>query len=302
MANILITDGIDKSAAQLLLQAGHILTEQSFEPSDLARQVQFHDAMVVRSATKVTREILQSALETGKLKLVIRGGVGLDNIDVQFAGENGITVANTPCASSRAVAELAIAHMFAISRYLHISNVTMRQGAWEKKAYKGIELGGKTLGLIGFGRIARETAGIARALGMNVIYFSRSGPKKEYDFEYVPFDEVLRCADFLSVHVPYDPEKGVLLSDAQFAIMKNGIYLVNCSRGKVISEAALLNALDSGKVAAAGIDVFETEPTQNQRLLSHPRVSLTPHIGASTAEAQKKIGMEVVAIINNHFS
>lgn len=300
MARILITDGMEKSAVEQLKNLGHQVVECFYEPEELRQTVQEFDAIVVRSATKVTAGIIDGALVTKRLKLIIRGGVGVDNIDVKYACDNGIMVTNTPNASSRAVAELAIGHMFAIARYIHIANVTMREGKWEKKQYKGTELYGKTLGLIGFGRIARETANIARAIGMNVIYNSRSGKKAEYDFEYAEFDDVLRRSDFISIHVPFDKEKGVLIDEREFGLMKQGVYIVNCSRGKVVSEDALLKALDSGKVAAAGVDVFEQEPTTNQRLLAHPKVSLTPHIGASSVEAQKKIGKEIVDIITKN--
>ncbi|MDR2611015.1 MAG: D-2-hydroxyacid dehydrogenase [Clostridiales Family XIII bacterium] len=298
MAKILVTDGIDRGAAEALRAAGHEVTEQFFPPDELCVQAGNFDAIVVRSATKVTREVLDGAMKAGKLSLVIRGGVGVDNIDVPHAEELGITVRNTPAASSNAVAELAIGHMFALARYIYISNVTMRAGAWEKKSYTGRELQGKTLGLIGFGRIARETARIARGIGMKVIYHSRRGRKEGFDeFEYRPFEEVLSGSDFISLHVPVDKERGALIGDAEFALMKDGVYLINCARGGVVDEEALLAALDSGKVAAAALDVFETEPPKDERILQHERISLTPHIGASTKEAQQKIGAEVVKII-----
>jgi D-3-phosphoglycerate dehydrogenase len=299
MAKILVTDGIDKNAAAALRAEGHEVLEQFFPPDELCAKAGDFDVMVVRSATKVTREVLDNAMKTGKLSLVIRGGVGVDNIDVAHAEELGITVRNTPAASSNAVAELAIGHMFALARHIYIANVTMRAGAWEKKAYTGRELQGKTLGLLGFGRIAREAARIAKGIGMKVIYHSRSGRKDGYDeFEYRPFEEVLSGSDFISLHVPADKERGALLGEAEFALMKDGVYLINCARGGVVDEDALLAALDSGKVAAAALDVFETEPPKDERILRHERVSLTPHIGASTKEAQQKIGAEVVKIID----
>jgi D-3-phosphoglycerate dehydrogenase len=298
MAKILVTDGIDKSAAEALRSVGHEVVEQFYPPEELRAQVKNFDIMVVRSATKVTKGILDGAAETGKLALIIRGGVGVDNIDVAYAKELGISVRNTPAASSNAVAELAIGHMFAVARYIYIANVTMRAGAWEKKKYTGHELQGKTLGLVGFGRIARETARIARGIGMNVIYNSRSGRKEAHDdFEYRPLEETLSVSDFISLHVPADKEKGALIGVKEFALMKDGVYLINCARGGVIDEDALLAALDSGKVAAAALDVFENEPPKNELILSHERISLTPHIGASTKEAQQKIGAEIVKII-----
>jgi D-3-phosphoglycerate dehydrogenase len=298
MAKILVTDGIDKGAVEALRSVGHEVIEQFYPPEELCVQVQDFDVIVVRSATKITKEVLDGAMETGKLSLIIRGGVGVDNIDVNYAKELGIKVRNTPAASSNAVAELAIGHMFSVARHIYISNVTMRAGAWEKKKYTGHELNGKTLGLIGFGRIARETARIARGIGMNVIYNSRSGRKEGCDdFEYQSFEEILSNSDFISLHVPADKERGALLGSKEFALMKDGVYLINCARGGVVDEEALLAALDSGKVAAAALDVFETEPPKDERILSHERISLTPHIGASTKEAQQKIGAEVVEII-----
>jgi D-3-phosphoglycerate dehydrogenase len=298
MARILITDGIDQDAAAALRAAGHEVVEQFYPPEELRERIADFDAVVVRSATKVTRDVLDGAMKTGKLSLIIRGGVGMDNIDLNYAKELGVTVRNTPASSSNAVAELAVGHMFAIARHIHIANVSMRAGAWEKKKYSGHELQNKTLGLIGFGRIARETARIARGIGMEVVYNSRSGRKEGYDeFEYKLFEEVLSTSDFISLHVPVDKERGALIGAKEFALMKDGAYLINCARGGVVDEEALLAALDSGKVAAAALDVFETEPPQDERILRHERISLTPHIGASTKEAQQKIGAEVVNII-----
>lgn len=300
MAKILICDGIDQSAAEELKKMGHDIVEQHYTPDELKVQVKDFDAMVVRSATKATKEVIDGALETRRLKLIIRGGVGVDNIDVSYALENGIAVSNTPNASSLAVAELSIGHMFALARHIYISNVSMRDGKWEKKKYEGIELSGKTLGLIGFGRIARETAKLAKAIGMKVIYNTRSGRKEDCDeFEFVPMEELLAKSDFISLHIPCDKGQGPLIGPKEFEMMKDGVFIVNCARGGILDEESLLAALDSGKVAAAALDVYEQEPTTNERLYTHSRISLTPHIGASTVEAQERIGKEVVEIIKN---
>lgn len=300
MARILITDGMEKCATEDLKKLGHEVVEQYYTPEELKEQVKDFDAVIVRSATKITRDIIDGAMTAKKLRLIIRGGVGVDNIDVPYAVGNGIKVANTPAASSRAVAELTIGHMFSLARHIFISNVSMRNGKWDKKNYEGYELSGKTLGLIGFGRIGQETAKIADALGMHVIYHTRSGKKEGFDtFEYVPMEELLKTSDFISLHIPYSKDTGVVLGKNEFDRMKDGVFLINCARGGVVSEDALLEALDSGKVAAAALDVFEQEPTRNERLCSHSRVSLTPHIGASTFEAQTKIGKEIVDIIKN---
>lgn len=302
MKKILVTDGMEKSAVEKLKSGGYEVVQQYFEPEALKEQVKDFDALVVRSATKVRQPVIDAALGTGRLKLIIRGGVGVDNIDVEYAKMNGITVANTPNASSASVAELAIGHMFCLARYIHIANHTMRQGKWNKKNYEGIELAGKTLGLIGFGRIARETGKRALALGMKVVYTNRSGPHEDCsDYKYVTLDELLGVSDFISLHIPGSKDKTPLIGEAQFAKMKDGVFIVNTARGGVVCEDALLAALDSGKVAAAALDVFEEEPAKNERIYTHEKISLTPHIGASTLEAQERIGEEIVSIVLNHF-
>ena len=301
MVRILVTDGMEQAAIQELKNSGFEVVEQFYEVEELKQQIKEFDVIVVRSATKVREPIIDAAMETGRLKLIIRGGVGVDNIDVEYAKSKGITVANTPNASSASVAELAIGHMFCIARYMHIANHTMRQGKWEKKHYEGIELAGKTLGLIGYGRIAKETAKRAKALGMKVVYTNRSGDQNDPDFKYVPMDELLAMSDFISLHIPGSKDKKAILGEAEFAKMKDGVFIVNCARGGVVCEDALVKALDSGKVAAAALDVFAEEPTKNEAIYTHPKISLTPHIGASTLEAQERIGEEIVSIIKNHF-
>jgi len=298
MLKILVTDGMDKGAVCTLKDMGHEVTEQFFEPEELKEQVKNFNVIIVRSATKVRKEIIDSAVETGNLKLIIRGGVGVDNIDVSYAESQGIKVRNTPKASSSAVAELALGHMFSLARFIGIANVTMREGKWNKKQYKGIELSGKTLGLIGFGRIGRELAKRAYALGMKVIYNDILGPAKDFpECSFVSLDELLADSDFISLHVPGNKDKSPVIAKAEFTKMKDGVYLINCARGSVVDEQALLEALNSGKVAGAGIDVFPEEPPQNLELIRHEKVSVTPHIGASTKEAQKRIGVEIVSII-----
>lgn len=300
MVRVLITDGMDKESVDVLRQRGFEVIEQHYEPEELAEAVKDCDILVVRSATKVTKPIIDAAASAGRLKMIIRGGVGVDNIDVNYAMENGIKVMNTPGASSASVAELTIAHMFAVARFLETSNVAMREGKWEKKKYEGIELAGKTLGLIGFGRIAREVAKRASALGMKVIYTDINKSVITDEYEFCEFDDLLRRSDFVSLHIPYDKEKGPVITKREFDLMKDGAYLVNCARGGLVKEDDLIEALETGKLAGACVDVFEEEPTKNTRLVNHPRVSVTPHIGASTVEAQKRIGQEVVNIIVEH--
>lgn len=302
MIRVLANDGMDKEAAQLLVDAGYEVVLDHYPIDELKEKIKEFDVLIVRSATKVREELLNIAKEAGRLKLVIRAGVGVDNIDVAHAKEIGIEVRNTPNSSSDSVAELAIAHMFALARHIHISNVTMRKGEWNKKQYEGIELAGKTLGLIGFGRIARSTAKKANALGMNIIYTDLMGKAEGYDdFEFVSKEELIKRSDFITLHIPFIKEQGPAIAEKEFEMMKDGVYLINCARGGVVCEDSLLKALDSGKVAAAGIDVFEEEPTKREALYTHPRVSMTPHIGASTAEAQTRIGVETYETVINFF-
>ena len=296
MVRVLTNDGLQKGAINKLTSLGFEVVNNHYDKDELGVTLKDFDILVIRSATKVTADILDQA-QGGRLKLIIRAGVGIDNIDVPYATQKGVVVKNTPNASSESVAELAIGHMFALARFIAISNCTMREGQWNKKKYEGIELGGKTLGIVGMGRIGKALAKKAEALGMRVVYNDMFGKQDELSYEFLELDELLRTSDFISLHVPYDKEKGSLIGKDQFDIMKDGVYLINCARGKVVEEAALLEALDSGKVAGAGIDVFEEEPTKNVKLINNPKVSVTPHIGAATKEAQERIGDEVVNTI-----
>lgn len=300
MYNILISDGLQEKAINNLRELGFNIIDKHYNKEDLGEALKEYDALVIRSATKVTREVLDIAKE-GKLKLIVRAGVGVDNIDVIAADEFAITVRNTPNSSSDSVAELALAHMFAVARFVGTSNYTMRNGEWNKKKYEGVELRGKTLGIIGMGRIGRSLADKATALGMKVVYNDAFGKVDGVKYEFIELNELLAVSDFISLHVPYDKIVGSLIGKEELAIMKDGAYLINCARGKVVDEEALLEALDSGKIAGAGIDVFEIEPNTNEALVNHPRVSCTPHIGASTMEAQERIGDEVVSVIKEFF-
>lgn len=298
---VLVTDGMDAAALAQLKANGHEVVEQFYPPEELGKALREFDAVVVRSATKVRAPIIDEA-KGGRLKLVIRGGVGVDNIDVKYAEENGITVKNTPRASSNSVAELAIGHMLSCARYLSISGHTMREGKWEKKAYgKGIEIAGKTLGIIGFGRIGQALCVKAKALGMEVIaedIYHVPGIEEQLGMRYVELDELLAKADFISLHTPSVDGKPLINAET-IAKMKDGVVIVNTSRGNNVDEAALLDALNSGKVRGAGLDVYAVEPPTNEALYSHPNVSCTPHIGAATKEAQKRIGAEIVDIIES---
>ncbi len=295
---ILVTDGMDKTALQQLRDMGHEVTEQFYAPEELGAALKDFDAVVVRSKTKVRQAHIDEALK-GNLKLIIRGGVGVDNIDVAYAREHGIEVRNTPAASSRSVAELALGHMLSCARFLSVAGNTMRNGLWEKKAYgKGVELGGKTLGIIGYGRIGQCLGQMASAIGMTVLAYGahhEPGTAAKDGTPYVSMEELLQSSDFISVHAP--AADGPIINAETIAKMKDGVVIINTSRGANLDEAALLEALNSGKVRAAGLDVFAAEPTANTELLNHPHVSCTPHIGAATGEAQARIGQEIVSII-----
>ena len=301
MYNILVSDGLQEKAINNLLNLGFNVTDKHYDKDELGEALKEYDALVIRSATKVTRDVLKAAKD-GKLKLVVRAGVGVDNIDVIAASEFGITVRNTPNSSSDSVAELALAHMFAVARFVGTSNYTKRNCEWNKNKYDGVELSGKTLGIVGMGRIGKALANKATALGMKIVYNDAFGKVNDIEYEFLELNQLLSVSDFISLHVPYDKNAGSLIGKEELKIMKDGSYLINCARGKVVDEEALLEALDSGKIAGAGIDVFEVEPNTNEALVNHPRVSCTPHIGASTMEAQERIGDEVVSVIKEFFN
>lgn len=298
MYRILASDGLQEKAIKNLIELGFEVENKHYDKEVLGEVLKDFDVLVVRSATKVTKEVIE-ATKGGNLKLVVRAGVGIDNIDVAAAKEAGIEVRNTPNASSDSVAELALAHMFAVARFVGTSNHTMRNGEWNKKKYEGVEISGKTLGIIGMGRIGRALANKATALGMTVVYNDMFGNQDDLAYDFLELNDLLKVSDFISLHVPYDKNSGALIGQEQLNIMKDGSYIINCARGKVVDEAALLEALNSGKIAGAGIDVFEVEPNTNETLVNHPRVSCTPHIGASTLEAQDRIGDEVVSVIES---
>ena len=286
MIRVLTNDGLEDGAIAELQAAGVEVVNDHIEQDKVGEALKEFDAVVIRSATKLTKEVID-AEAGGKLKLIVRAGVGVDNIDLQAAKDNGVEVKNTPNASSNSVAELAVAHMFAVARFVNIANVTMRNGEWNKKKYKGIEISGKTLGIIGMGRIGRSLAEKATALGMKVVYTDLFGKQEGLSYDFLEMEELLKVSDFISLHVPYDKTKGSLIGKKEFELMKDGVILINCARGKVVDEAALLEALDNGKVAGAGVDVFEEEPTKNEALVNHPKVSVTPHIGAEVVSTIK---------------
>lgn len=319
MIRILANDGIDAIGKKMLTEAGFEVVTNKVPQADLAKALADYDAIFVRSATKVTKEIIEA---NPNLRLIGRAGVGLDNIDVEFAKYKGIKIVNTPDASSQSVAELVYAHLFAMVRFLHHANRQMPVDGVDKfadlkKAYsEGIELRGKTIGIVGFGRIGQATARIALGLGMKVLPFKlhASEVKIEFDFihatnnstimikmDTVPFEDLLSQSDFITMHVPFPKGAAPVITKKEIALMKQGVGIVNTSRGGVIVEQDLLDGLNSGKVAYAGLDVFEGEPKPNKALLEHPNVSSTPHIGASTKEAQERIGIELAQKVIDFF-
>ena len=317
MVKILANDGIHPDGKTLFEEAGYQVDTDKIAQADLPGAIGEYDVLIVRSATKVTAEVI----EAGKnLKIIARGGVGLDNVDVEYAEQKGILVFNTPAASSQSVAELAFAHMFSLARFLHQANRLMpEKGDSEydklKKIYsEGVQLRGRTLGIIGFGRIGQEVARIGVALGMQIIAadpfiedakleiktFNSSNAWLNVRIETSSLEELLAKSDFITLHVPFSGGKPIIGKE-EFDSMKKDSYLINTSRGGTVDELALLEALDSGKLAGAGLDVFDFEPKPRKEILQHPRISLTPHIGASTYEAQENIGLELADRILAYF-
>lgn len=305
MARILINDGIHPTGIAKLEAAGHQVDNFKVPQEELIEKLPEYAAICVRSATKVRQELIDACPD---LKAIGRGGVGLDNIDVDHAKSKGIAVLNTPAASSRSVAELAFAHLMGIARFVYKSNRYMPKDGQEefkalKKSYsKGFELKGKHIGIIGMGRIGQEAAKIALGLGMKVVGvdpYAKSpevtmdigGQSVKVKIEILTMDEMLAIADVITLHIPFTGAP--VLSTTEFSKMKEGVVIINAARGGTIDEQALLEALNSDRVSAAGLDVFENEPTPLNELLQHPNVSSTPHIGASTIEAQENIGIEL---------
>ncbi len=303
MLKILANDGIDTAGKNLLEEAGFVVVTDKIAQDKLDTELQAFDGIIVRSATKVRRELIEKC---PNLKFIARAGVGMDNIDVEFARARGIEVINTPAASSISVAELVFAHLFSLCRFLQLAHREMpEQGATAfnnlKKNYaEGIELFGKTIGILGYGRIGQEVGRIAKGIGMQVMVFDilyntdatlAARIEKMHGVKVGSLKEVISGSDFLSIHTPGMDKP--LLSANEFGWMKPGIGLVNCSRGGVIDEQVLLDQIAAGKVRFAGLDVFVGEPAPRADLLNHPKISTTPHIGASTEEAQERIGLEL---------
>ena len=312
MIRILANDGIAANGKQLLEEAGYEVVTDKIAQDDLMTELNNFDVIIVRSATKVRKDLIDAS---PNLKVICRGGVGIDNIDHEYAKSKGIPTYNTPAASSAAVAELVFAHFFGLSRGVHRANRELVAEGSEfgklKKAYAGgQQLRGRTLAIVGFGRIGIAAARIALGLGMRVLpvdLYKESetvsleffdGQKVDFTLATVPLEEAIAQADYITIHVP----GGDLIGADELAKMKDGVIIANTSRGGVINEDALLEALNSGKVAGAALDVFVGEPNPRRDLLTHPNVSVSPHIGAATQEAQQNIGTELFEKIHGHFS
>ena len=315
---ILGNDGIAPIGKENLEKAGFEVTTETVPQDQLINVINNENyvAILVRSATKVRKDIIDAC---PNLKLIGRGGVGMDNIDVEYAREKGLKVINTPAASSQSVAEQVMAHLFGAARQLYDANRQMpKSGATDfkvlkKKYAKGIELRGKNLGVIGFGRIGQATAKYALGCGMNILAFD---PYQEevtvdvqvaeqtvsVDIKTTSMDNLLANADFISLHVPAQADGKAVIGNEEFDKMKDGVIIANAARGGVVDEDALISNLDAGKVAHAALDVFVNEPTPREDLLTHPKISLTPHTGAATLEAQDRIGEELASQIINHFN
>jgi D-3-phosphoglycerate dehydrogenase len=287
---ILVCDKTEMDAIEKMRAAG-LTVDTNFEitPEELLNVLPNYDGCVVRSRTKIRQPLIDAC---PNLKVIVRGGVGLDTIDADYARSKGITVMNTPKASSASVAELAIGFMFMLARNLYKASATMKAEKWEKKAFEGDEIGGKTLGIIGIGNIGQEVARRASALGMTVLATDPCFDRADHA-RCVALEELLEKSDYITLHLPKTKESAGMLGKAQFEKMKTGVRIINCARGGIVDENALYEALTSGKVAGAALDVYDVEPPADWKLAKLENVICSPHIGASTKEAQGRVGAEV---------
>jgi len=293
---VLISDPIAKEGIEILKNSGFEVVEKTgMPPEELIKTIPDFDAIIVRSATKVTKEVIEAGK---KLKVIGRAGVGLDNVDAEAAKAKGIKVVNTPAATSISVAELALGMMLSAARMIPQATASTRAGKWEKKRFHGTELFGKTLGIIGIGRIGSELAKRAKALGMEVIAYDPYVKSSDFG-KIVDFDTLLKNSDFISLHIPKTKETAHLLNKSAFDKMKDGVIIVNCARGGVVDEDALYDALVSGKVKVACLDVFEVEPAKEHKLFNLEQVILTPHIGAQTDEGQQRAGVQIAELVRD---
>jgi D-3-phosphoglycerate dehydrogenase len=286
---------MDSSAIDMMKAAGlEVDVKTGMTPEQLVETVPGYEAAIVRSATKFRKPAIDAATN---MKLIVRGGVGLDNIDVEYAESKGIAVRNTPAAATTSVAELALGMMFAMARKIPQATCSMREGKWDKKSFEGSELCGKTLGIVGIGRIGSALAERATALGMHVVAFDCRVVPDTDCYTCTTLDNILNESHFISLHTPLNPETANIINAETIGKMKDGVFIVNCARGGTIDEDALLDALNSGKVRGAALDVFAEEPTKKLDLLAHPNTISSPHVGAQTAEGQARVGGEVAEIV-----
>ena len=287
---ILITDKTENEVVQQLKDAGQEVTFNEMDAATLLKEIPKYDGLMVRSRTKATADVINAGAE-GNLKVIGRAGIGVDNIDLPTASKNKIKVVNAPTGTTESVAELAFGLMLAASRSIPQADHSMKQGLWEKKAFKGVELCGKTLGIIGIGRIGTELGKRALAFNMKVLaydkYIQKSPTAK---IAMMSLEKLLKESDYLSLHIPFVKEEGATIKEPDFEKMKDGVIIINCARGGVVDEPALLKYLNSGKVRAAALDVYAAEPPTFKELVNHPKVVCTPHIGASTKEGQLRAG------------
>ena len=290
---VLISDKMAEEAITLLKDEGYDVTYDEVDAETLIVEIPKYDALMIRSRTKVREDAIKAGAK-GNLKVIGRAGIGVDNIDIDIAAKNGIKVVNSPTGATGSVAELAIAHMLALSRYIPKADITMKKGEWVKKQLKGSEIYGKTIGLIGSGYIAQHTAKIALGFGMNVLVYSphcTDEKAKKMGAERKDLESLLKKSDFVSLHIPHTKDSHYIINEKTISLMKKDAFLINCSRGGTVDEKALYDALKNGKIAGAGIDVFEQEPpSKDNPLLQLENVVLTPHIGANTKEGQIKAG------------
>jgi D-3-phosphoglycerate dehydrogenase len=296
MKKILVADPLNPEAFEKLksVPGFEVTLKTGMDEEELIKTIPEFQATVVRSATKITKNVINAA---SNLELVVRAGIGLDNVDVAAAQEKGIQVANTPAATSISVAEHTFGLMLATVRNHGQANLSMKQHKWEKKALSGTELYQKTLGVVGIGRIGQEVAKRALAFGMKVITYDIIQVETDLDVQRVSWEELLSQSDIITLHLPLTEETRHMISDKEFEKMKDGVIIINASRGGTVDEQALLRALQSGKVRAAAVDVYEKEPPEDFSLIDLPNVIATPHIGAAAKEGQKRAGMEVVKIL-----
>jgi len=290
---ILLTDGLQDVGIEILAKETHVDDHDGVSAQDLVKEIGEYDAMIVRGRTKVTREIIEAGK---KLKVIGRSGVGVDNIDIAAAQDKGIIVVNAPSSTSTAVAELAMGLIFALAREIPRADAAAKHGEWLKKGLMGIELYGKTLGIIGFGRIGSTVGKMAAAAGMHILaydIFTTPEAVKMVGGELLAVDEIIMKSDFITIHTPLTDETRGMINAKAISQMKDGVYIICTARGGIIDEKALLEALNSGKVAGAALDVFEVEPSTNKELINHPRVIVTPHIGGQTHEAQRRASIDI---------